>query len=153
MLLQSSMRSVSAARELLFSKLTAPRATTSRALLVERNQSLFVSGHAVGFVPRWSSSHRTGARSAHHDFGSPDPNIYRTIECVEDLEQAILDAWTRVKHNVLSDPLELRRRLDRRERDVLRRPPRAWCLAVRASDLRLREPLVVIEPETALHPA
>ena len=72
---------------------------------------------------------------------------------MEDLENAILDAWNRVKSKILADPPELQRRLDRRTRPVLLRPPRVWCLAVRASDLRLRAPLVRVDPETALDPA
>jgi hypothetical protein len=53
---------------------------------------------------------------------------------MEELEKSILDAWTRIGRAVLADPLELARRLARRHTNLMLHPPRAWCLAVRASD-------------------
>src|SRR3954469_10282581 len=65
---------------------------------------------------------------------------------MDDVELAILDAWQRVKPRLLRDPSELARRLARRNRALLQRPPRAWCLAVRASDRRLNEAIAAIVP-------
>jgi hypothetical protein len=57
---------------------------------------------------------------------------------MDDIELAILDAWRRLAPQLARDPAELRRRLDRRDRSrTLARPPRALCLAVRATDTRL----------------
>jgi DNA-binding CsgD family transcriptional regulator len=57
----------------------------------------------------------------------------------EDLENAIFDAWKRVRPRLEADPAELAKRLKRREGMSLRRPPRVWCLGVRAGDTRLAE--------------
>jgi DNA-binding CsgD family transcriptional regulator len=54
-----------------------------------------------------------------------------------DLDSAILTAWARIRPILQSDPDELAARLARRRSQLLLRPPRAWCLAVRASDRRL----------------
>src|SRR5947207_1969246 len=62
-----------------------------------------------------------------------------TPDMKEDLENAIFDAWKRVRPRLESDPAELARRLKRREGMGMRRPPRVWCLGVRASDTRLAE--------------
>src|SRR5262245_48280763 len=56
-----------------------------------------------------------------------------------DIEDLILSAWSRVKPRLLEDPAELERRLARRNGRSLSRPPRAWCLAIRASDRRIAE--------------
>src|SRR5687767_3143982 len=47
---------------------------------------------------------------------------------------------------------ELRRRLGRRNRPALLRPPRAWCLAVRAADTRINAYNAAIVPEDAMDP-
>jgi hypothetical protein len=54
-----------------------------------------------------------------------------------DLDSAILTAWARIRPILQSDPDELAARLARRRSQLLLRPPRAWCLAVRATDRRL----------------
>src|SRR5262245_6442993 len=54
-----------------------------------------------------------------------------------DIEDLILNAWSRMKPRLLEDPAEFARRLARRNGRSLSRPPRAWCLAIRASDRRL----------------
>src|SRR3954468_22722037 len=69
-----------------------------------------------------------------------------------DLEQAILDAWQRVRPTLLADAAELARRLARRRTPTLLRPPRAWCLAVRASDTRINPAAAAIVPEHAVSP-
>src|SRR5437868_2590457 len=56
---------------------------------------------------------------------------------MDDIQDAILEAWERVERELLGDPEELQRRISRRERASMRMPPRAWCLAVRASDTRV----------------
>jgi hypothetical protein len=56
---------------------------------------------------------------------------------VADVDVAIMNAWWRVKPLLLADPEELARRLARRKKAGLVRPPRGYCLAVRASDRRM----------------
>src|SRR5947207_3484155 len=68
----------------------------------------------------------------------------------EELERAICDAWLRVRKQFRSDPQELHRRLARRRMKSLTRPPRAWCIAVRASDRRITPAHWVIFPEHAM---
>src|SRR6266542_5012386 len=57
----------------------------------------------------------------------------------EDIEDLVREAWERVKPTLERDGEELKRRLARREGRGMGRPPRAWCLALRAMDLRLDE--------------
>jgi DNA-binding NarL/FixJ family response regulator len=68
----------------------------------------------------------------------------------EDLERAIVEAWLRVRDEILADPDELRRRLARRRMKSLTRPPRAWCIALRASDRRINLANAMITPEHAI---
>jgi hypothetical protein len=68
----------------------------------------------------------------------------------EELEQKIREAWLRVRESILADERELRRRLARRRMKSLRRPPRAWCLALRASGRRIGPGHWVIWPEHAM---
>src|SRR6267142_6677438 len=67
-----------------------------------------------------------------------------------ELERAIDEAWLRVRKEILSDPDELHRRLARRRMKSLTRPPRAWCVAIRASDRRITAAHWVITPEDAM---
>src|SRR5436190_1791634 len=67
-----------------------------------------------------------------------------------ELERGIREAWLRLRGKILSDPDELRRRLARRRSKSLTRPPRAWCIAIRASDRRITPAHWVIFPEHAL---
>ena len=69
---------------------------------------------------------------------------------MDELEPAIRDAWQRVKPQLLADRDELARRLARRRTPTLARPPRAWCLAVRASDRRINPASAMIVPEHAV---
>src|SRR5215216_1603761 len=74
----------------------------------------------------------------------------------EDLERNITNAWLRLRPKIFSNPHELHRRLARRRSKSLTRPPRAWCIAIRASDRRITPAHWVIHPEHALdldHPA
>lgn len=59
---------------------------------------------------------------------------------------AIFDAWKRVGPRLKADPAELARRVDRRRRTLLGRPPRGWCLGVRASDGRIEKESPAILP-------
>jgi len=73
-----------------------------------------------------------------------------------ELERAIRKAWLKLRGKILSDPQELHRRLARRRMKTLTRPPRAWCIAIRASDRRITPAHWVISPEHAMdlnHPA
>ena len=56
---------------------------------------------------------------------------------MDQLDQALLDAWARVAPRVRADRLEARRRAARRL--SLARPVRPWCLCIRASDPRINE--------------
>src|SRR5438105_14527584 len=67
-----------------------------------------------------------------------------------ELERGIREAWLRLRGKILSDPQELQRRLARRRMKSLSRPPRAWCVAIRASDRRITAAHWVISPEHAM---
>ncbi|HEX8522241.1 MAG TPA: hypothetical protein VF669_08285, partial [Tepidisphaeraceae bacterium] len=54
---------------------------------------------------------------------------------MDDIERLIRTTWLRLSQSL--SPADLHRRLARRNSALLRRPPRAWCLALRASDTRL----------------
>lgn len=57
---------------------------------------------------------------------------------MDELDHNLLMAWGRVYERCRADAVEARRRFDRTALgSVLDRPPRAWCVAVRASDTRL----------------
>jgi len=65
------------------------------------------------------------------------------------LDCALLTAFDAIVPKLRGDPAELRRRLARRRTPTLTRPPRAWCLAVRASDTRLTAWNTAMVPEDA----
>src|SRR5258705_12787292 len=69
---------------------------------------------------------------------------------MNDVDRLILEAWEKLGPKIMADPEELARRLARRRRPVLTRPPRAWCLAVRASDRRITPAHWIITPEHAM---
>jgi len=56
---------------------------------------------------------------------------------MDDIELSIVRAWERLKDKILSNPDELTERLQRRHSKQLRRWPRPWCLAIRATDTRI----------------
>jgi DNA-binding NarL/FixJ family response regulator len=68
----------------------------------------------------------------------------------EELERAISAAWVRLRDEILADPHELQRRLARRRAVHLNRPPRAWCIALRASDRRITPARWIIIPDHAM---
>src|SRR5215212_837212 len=73
-----------------------------------------------------------------------------------ELERNIRDTWLRLRGKILSDPAELQKRLARRRNKSLTQPPRAWCIAIRASDRRITPAHWIISPEHAMdlnHPA
>src|SRR5215212_8080298 len=67
-----------------------------------------------------------------------------------ELERNIRDTWLRLRGKILSDPAELQKRLARRRNKTLTQPPRAWCIAIRASDRRITPAHWVISPEHAM---
>src|SRR2546423_190424 len=69
-----------------------------------------------------------------------------------ELPDLILTAWQQIKPRLLADPDELARRLARRRTPTLTRTPRAWCIAVRASDHRINPATACIVPEKAAYP-
>src|SRR6185312_11625147 len=54
-----------------------------------------------------------------------------------DIQDLIDAAWKRVRPRLEDEPALLAQRLQRRRTLTLTRPPRAWCIALRASDHRL----------------
>ncbi len=56
---------------------------------------------------------------------------------MDPIDEALLEAWSRVAPVVRRDRLEALRRSFRRTRPLLARPIRPWCLCLRASDTRL----------------
>lgn len=56
---------------------------------------------------------------------------------MDELDQALLEAWGRVSAALADQPWALARRIERVSRKELRRPVRAWCVALRASDARI----------------
>jgi len=68
-----------------------------------------------------------------------------------DLDRALLESWNDVKPKLDADPDELQRRLARRRSPTLTRPPREWCIAVRASDHRITPLSAPLEPERAMY--
>ena len=56
---------------------------------------------------------------------------------MDDIEKNILAAWEKVLPIVRRDSVERAKRLRRRGNAMMRKPPRAWCLAVRANDHRI----------------
>src|SRR3989440_11277909 len=67
-----------------------------------------------------------------------------------ELERGIREAWLRLRGKILSDAQELQRRLARRRMKSLTRPPRAWCIAIRASDRRITPMHWLITPQHAM---
>src|SRR4051812_14377266 len=68
----------------------------------------------------------------------------------QDLERNIHEAWLCLRDQILSNPSQLAKRLARRRSKSLSRPPRAWCLGIRASDRRITAAHWVISPEHAM---
>jgi hypothetical protein len=56
---------------------------------------------------------------------------------MEEIEQLVWEAWVRVRQRVMGMPGEVERRRARMRAKTLSRPPREWCVAIRACDHRL----------------
>lgn len=56
---------------------------------------------------------------------------------MDELDHALLDAWDTVSERLKNEPWAMARRMERASRKELRRPVRAWCVALRASDSRI----------------
>ncbi|MEA2710288.1 MAG: Bacterial regulatory protein luxR family [Phycisphaerales bacterium] len=70
----------------------------------------------------------------------------------DEVTDFLLEAWRRVRETLRNNPIDVAKRL-RRGRDVwTKRPPRAWCLAIRASDTRITPMTARCEPEDAAYP-
>ena len=65
---------------------------------------------------------------------------------MDDMDRALLEAFGEVWPRLKGDEDELRARLARRRSREMSRPPRAWCLAVRASDRRIEPYRMAIVP-------
>ena len=70
----------------------------------------------------------------------------------DDIVDILCAAWRRVREGLRDKPDEVRRRLKRGREMWRKRPPRAWCLAVRASDTRINPVTARCEPEEAAYP-
>jgi hypothetical protein len=70
-------------------------------------------------------------------------------ESQAEIADLIVQAWERVRETVEKNPDELMARLARRRNRTLSRPPRAWCAAVRANDLRITPMNAIMVPEDA----
>ncbi len=69
---------------------------------------------------------------------------------MNDVARLVLEAWEKLGPGIMADPEELQRRLARRRSALLTRPPRAWCLCVRASDRRITPMDWIMTPEHAM---
>jgi len=56
---------------------------------------------------------------------------------MDELDQRLLEAWHRVGNELKNKPWKLVKRMERTQRKELRRPVRAWCVGLRASDTRI----------------
>src|SRR4051812_23047309 len=69
-----------------------------------------------------------------------------------DLPSIISLIWDeKVLPKLLADPDELQVRLARRRAGMMRRPPRAWCIALRAADQRINPMTAACVPERVAH--
>lgn len=69
-----------------------------------------------------------------------------------DLPSIIAHIWeSKVLPKLLADPDELQVRLARRRAGMMRRPPRAWCVALRAADQRINPMTAACVPEDVAH--
>src|SRR5688500_6868104 len=69
----------------------------------------------------------------------------------DEVAELMIAAWWRLHPRLLRDSDEVRRRLARRKSALLSRPWRAYCLAVKANDLRIHPYRCIITPEHAVN--
>src|SRR5258705_3133157 len=85
------------------------------------------------------------------------PNVNRNGgREMDDVARLVMEAWEHLGQKILANRDQLARRLARRRSALLNRPPRAFCLAIRASDRRITPAHWVISPHHAMdmdHPA
>lgn len=67
---------------------------------------------------------------------------------MDSIDQALIDAWTRVSQQLRDDPGEAARRFARLKLKTMQRPVRPWCLRLRASDTRINR-FWIVAPELA----
>ncbi|MEM7626731.1 MAG: hypothetical protein AAF333_14150 [Planctomycetota bacterium] len=65
---------------------------------------------------------------------------------MDELDHNLIVAWNEVREKLRGDPAARGRRYERGLRKALRRPPRAWCISLRAADTRI-ESSAFIEPD------
>src|SRR5688572_10319244 len=70
----------------------------------------------------------------------------------DDIVDILCAAWRTVREQLRDKPDEVRRRLNRGRELWRKRPPRAWCLAVRAADARITPGTARCVPEHAAYP-
>ncbi len=68
---------------------------------------------------------------------------------MDELDFNLIEAWHRVGDKLRADRIETTIRAARRRLPTLIRPPRAWCLTIRASDTRITSWSCAITPEDA----
>lgn len=71
------------------------------------------------------------------------------VRMSSDIDNAVFEAWANVYPKLLADPAEVARRVMRRRQPLLTRPPRAYCIAIRASDNRINAWDFACVPEKA----
>ena len=65
----------------------------------------------------------------------------------DDIDDILLAAWARVRETLRGKPDEVRRRLIRGREMWRKRPPRAWCIVLRAADRRITPMNAAVAPE------
>src|SRR5258705_8129265 len=79
------------------------------------------------------------------------PNVNRNGgREMDDVARLVMEAWEKLGPEILANRDQLARRLARRRSALLNRPPRAFCLAIRASDHRITPAHWVISPHHAM---
>ncbi|MEM6853997.1 MAG: hypothetical protein AAF593_06265 [Planctomycetota bacterium] len=68
---------------------------------------------------------------------------------MDELDVNLLEAWHEVRSRLANDPAARGRRYERGLRQALRRPVRAWCVSVKASDTRI-EPSAMLDRDAAV---
>ncbi len=77
-------------------------------------------------------------RSPRRAPSGPSPPLW-----MDQLDLNLFDAWHRVKRELLKNPPEAAKRLNRQLRPTLARPLRSWSLTLRADDKRIAAGAVV----------
>src|SRR4051812_19509148 len=67
---------------------------------------------------------------------------------MDDLDRLILETYLKLLPTLSES--DLRARLARRKTGALNRPPRPWCLSIRASDTRINNATAIVIPSQAI---